>query len=225
VVSVALAVVDCERRDSWWFEQDVNAWTSLAYAAAAAVLVVAVVRGRLPRVLLVLAVATGLEGIGSLLFHGATSDTGHLVHDVGVVAILGFVAGWHAGRLAAAADTGAGAGAAAATAIAVVAWPVASGATTVVAGVSVAVVVASEFLARRRGMPPVVTRPLLVLTAVAAVVWVAGSSGSAVCAEDSWIQWHGLWHVLSAVLIVAWAARAAAAAPAAPTTPPGRVGR
>jgi hypothetical protein len=212
VGSVALAAVDCERRDSWWFEQDVNAWTSLAYAAAAGMLVVAVARGRCPRVVLVLAVATALESAGSVLFHGATSDTGHLVHDVGIVAILGFLAGWHAGRLVGAADTGALVGSVAATAIAALTWPVAPGVTTAVAGAAAAVLVAAEVIARRRRMPPVVTLPLLVLTVVAGGAWVAGSSGSAVCAEDSWIQWHGLWHVLSAGLIVAWAARAAAAA-------------
>jgi hypothetical protein len=40
-------VADCERRDQWFLEQDVNAWTSLACLAVGLVVAVAVVRRRL----------------------------------------------------------------------------------------------------------------------------------------------------------------------------------
>ncbi len=40
---------DCELRDDWLLEQDVNAWSSLAYVAAGLVLAWEVRRARLPR--------------------------------------------------------------------------------------------------------------------------------------------------------------------------------
>jgi hypothetical protein len=98
-VQVAAATSDCELRDDWLLEQDVNAWSSLAYVAAGLLLAWEVGRGRLPRAVLGLAVVTVAEGIGSLLYHGAASDVGQFLHDVPLIGALGFVAGWHVGRL------------------------------------------------------------------------------------------------------------------------------
>ena len=49
--------------------------------------------------------------------------------------------------------------------------------------------------------------PLLVLTAAAVAAWVAGSVDGPLCDASSWAQPHGLWHVLTAVVVVRWAER------------------
>ncbi len=56
--------------------------------------------------MLALAVITIAEGFGSLLYHGAASDFGQFLHDVPLIGALGFVAGWHVGRLSDRADPG-----------------------------------------------------------------------------------------------------------------------
>jgi hypothetical protein len=98
---------DCEAPDGWMLAQDVNAWSSLSYLAAGLGIVVAVVRWRVPRAFLGLAVAIAVEGLGSMLYHGDPTDTAQLLHDAALVASLGFVTGWHVGRLARRADAGA----------------------------------------------------------------------------------------------------------------------
>ena len=61
---------DCETRDDWFLEQDVNAWSSLAYLGAGLILAWEVHRRRLPPAALGLAVAVAAEGVGSLVYQG-----------------------------------------------------------------------------------------------------------------------------------------------------------
>ena len=79
-------------------------------------------------------------------------------------------------------------------------------------GVLVAVVIVAEVLARRRGRPAVWNAPLLALGAGALVVWWAGSPESPVCDGGSWLQPHGLWHTLTALLVLGWVDQASYAA-------------
>ena len=65
---------DCELVDAWLWEQDVNAWSSLAYVVAGLVLAVATNRHRLPRAFYALAAITVVEGVGSLLYHGRSGE-------------------------------------------------------------------------------------------------------------------------------------------------------
>lgn len=207
----AAAAADCERRDEWFLEQDVNAWTSLAYVAAGVLVITIVVRRALPRAFLAFGVLAAAEGTGSFLFHGGSGRLAEYLHDVPLIGIVGFIGGWHAGRLRRPGD--ASTGALAGTAVGIVTGVVAStvGATSVVAAVLVVVVAVSELVARRRGLPRVWSVALIVLAAVSAVTWLAGRTESTVCDEQSWLQPHGLWHVLSALLLLGWFARAATA--------------
>ncbi len=88
----------CERHE-WLVAQDVNTWSSIAYVVAGAVMVLLVICSRLPRAVLALAVASMLEGIGSALFHGGSSDLGQYLHDVPLGATTGFMAGWQVALL------------------------------------------------------------------------------------------------------------------------------
>jgi glycerol-3-phosphate O-acyltransferase / dihydroxyacetone phosphate acyltransferase len=199
---------DCEVRDDWFLEQDVNAWTSLAYVAVGALLLVAVVRRRVSPAFAALAAVVVAEGVGSWLYHGGTGDVAQFMHDVALVGALGFVAGWHVGRLAGGTDRMALVGLAAGVVGGGAVWLVAPGATNVVVAVLVATTVVAEIAARRRGAPAVFTVPLLVLGAVAVAMWWAGTPDSPACDEQSWVQPHGGWHIVTSVLVLAWVDRA-----------------
>ncbi len=192
----------------WW---TANAISASGYLFAAGTLVWGTIAGRLPRHSLVLAAAVALEGVGSSLSHGAGGDGAILVHDLALLAMVGYVAGWHLGRLRHRAPYGAVAGAASATLVGAAAWPWYRGAGSLVAALALATTAVAEVAARRRGAPPVWTGPLLAVAAVAGVAWLAGRSGSPICDPASVIQPHALWHLLTAYLVVAWSFRAAAA--------------
>lgn len=203
--------IDCELHDDWLAGQDVNAWTSLSYLAVGAVIVAVVVRRKLPPAFAALGAVAALEGIGSLLYHGGTGDAVQLVHDMPLIGMLGFLAGWHVGRLGAG-ERRALSGALAGLVVGLVAGAIASvtATTSVVSGAAVLVIVAAELLARRRRLAALWTAPLLVLVALAFAAWLAGTSDSPLCDEQSWLQPHGAWHVLSALVVLAWMDRAAA---------------
>lgn len=202
---------DCEIRDDWFLEQDVNAWSSLAYVGAGLVLLWEVTRHRLPKPALGLALAMAVEGVGSLLYHGTGGDVAQFLHDVPLIAALAFVAGWHVGRLFDASDRGSLAGLVVGVAVASLLWAAAPGATNVTAGVAVAVIAAASLLARRRELTGVWSPPLLILGGVAIATWVLGTPDSPLCDANAWLQPHGFWHVLTAIVALAWADSAYAA--------------
>jgi hypothetical protein len=76
-------------------------------------------------------------------------------------------------------------------------------------------VVAAEVTARARRMAPLWTGPLLLLVGAGLAAWAAGRGGSPLCDPASPFQVHGLWHLLSAMIVPVWANRAAATEPAA----------
>lgn len=210
---VAADDVDCEVRDGWFLGQDVNAWTSLAYLAVGIVIGTVVVRRRLPRAFLALAAAAAIEGVGSLAYHGGQGDVAQFLHDVPLVAALGFVAGWQVGRRgpANAASVGALAGFVVGLAAGAVAWMLDASPNAIVV-VLVPVIVVAELAAWRLRRIRIWNVPLLALGVLAAVTWAAGTSDSPLCDAQSWLQPHGMWHVLSAVVVLVWVDQALAAA-------------
>ncbi len=191
----------------WW---SANAVSAAGYLFAAGTLVWGTIAGRLPRHSLVLAAAVALEGAGSILSHGAGGDGAVLVHDLALLAMVGYVAGWHFGRLGDRAVDGAVAGSVSATLVGAAAWPWYRGAGSLVAALALVTVAVSEVIARRRGAPAVWTGPLLAVAVVAGLAWLAGRTGSPLCDPGSMLQAHAVWHLLTAYLVVAWAFRAAA---------------
>ncbi len=202
---------DCELRDDWFLEQDLNAWSSLAYVAAGVLLAWEVSRSRLPKAVYGLAAMVAVEGLGSYLYHGAASDVSQFLHDVPLIGALAFVAGWHVGRLRGRADAGSLVGLAAGLVVASVLWVVAPDATNATVGVAVGVIVVASLIARRRGMTSVWSGPLLALSVIAVSMWGLGRPDSPVCEADSWLQPHSVWHLLTAIVALAWVDRAYAA--------------
>ena len=116
------------------------------------VVVALVIRRRLRPVFVVLGALAAAEGVGSLLYHGGRGDAAQFLHDVALVAALGFIAGWHVGRLTGRADAGALAGTVVTVAAGSLVWALAPSATNVMVGVLVAATVGAELVARRRGL-------------------------------------------------------------------------
>ena len=204
---------DCEAIDGWGLAQDVGALSSLGYVVAGVALVWLVARRRLPRPTLLLAAMLVLEGLGSLLAHGVGGPGAGLVHDLALAGVAGYLAGWHLGRLRGEATAGAVWGAMVAAVAVVAAWSLdgpAAGAA--IAGAAVAAVAVAEVTARARGAVPVWTGRLLVIAAVAITAWVVGRTGGPLCDPDSLLQFHPVWHLLTAYLVVAWALAAEDAA-------------
>jgi 1-acyl-sn-glycerol-3-phosphate acyltransferase len=211
-------VGDCEAVDGWSLAQDVNAWSSLGYVVAGLVFVVAAARQRVPRSFLALAVAAIVEGVGSVLYHGDPGDVAQFVHDAALVAVLGFISGWHVGRLTGRADAGALVGFAAGAVAGAVGASASAAVTNSFVGAAVVVLVGAEIVARRRRLPAVWNAAIVVLVGIGVLSWVFGTSDSPLCDADSWAQPHALWHLLSALVLLAWVDLAAAAA--MPDRPP-----
>lgn len=207
---------DCELTDTWLWEQDVNAWTSLSYVVAGVVLAVAARRGRLPPAFAALAAVTIAEGIGSLLYHGRSGEAAQALHDLALIGMLGFAAGWHQGRAWGHPDRGALVGLAVALLGGGALWAVRPEATNLLAAVGVGALVAGELASRRRLRTAALGAPVFGLAAIAVPLWLAGREGSPWCRADSLAQWHGAWHVVTAVLVVVWADTATAAVAPAP---------
>jgi hypothetical protein len=203
---------DCEAHDGGLFAQDVNAWSSIVYIVVGAIIAVAVVKRRMPVVFVALAAVLAAEGVGSVLYHGEPSDDARVLHDAAAVAMLGFIAGWHTGRvIRGRAGTGATIGLAAGLVAGIVGGTSSAAVTNGVVAVGIGLVVVAEVTARRRQLVPVPNAAALGLAGVAVLAWMLGTSGSPLCAADSWAQPHSAWHVLSALAVLAWADQAAAA--------------
>jgi hypothetical protein len=77
--------------------------------------------------------------------------------------------------------------------------------TNLLAAVSVAALVVSDLLLHRvGGIDARWYVAALVLLAGAVVFNVLGRSGASTCAPDETLQFHGLWHVLSALALAAY---------------------
>lgn len=209
---------DCERRNDSFLEQDVNAWSSFAYLLVAAVIVRQARRANLPRALDVLALLLALEAIGSVLYHGAAGDVSQALHDIPLVGVLAFLAGWHVGRLRGSAERAALLATGAGVALGAVLFALSPGATNIAVEVLVGTIVIAELVARRRRLAPVWTLSIVALTAVCVGFWLLGTPDSPACDPDSFFQPHGLWHAGTAVVALVWVDRAYAAV--RPESPP-----
>lgn len=206
--AAAVFVGDCEARVGRFWEQGVNSWSSLAYVIAGALLAWAVARGRLPMSALVFAAAVALEGLGSVLYHGTPGTVSHAIHDIALFAIGGFVVGWHLGRLRGVSDAWAVAGTGIGLVVGSSIWLVERSSTNVLVGVSIGLVVLADMAARRRALATVANPALVALGTVSVILWWLGRSESPLCDPESPLQFHAVWHVTSAVLLLGWADRA-----------------
>jgi len=207
VSTLPLGAADCEVVGGGWLAQPVNAWSSLGYAVIGMVLIASM--SRAPRSDRTLRVAFGVlmmaTGVGSFLYHGPQHATAGFVHDVTFLAMLWFLIlmnpalpygftrryAW----------------------IALVSITIAASAvliasphsTNLLTGISVVALIASDVLVRRiGGINGRWYAAALLLLAASLLFNLIGRSGSAACDPDSLIQFHPLWHALSAAALGAY---------------------
>lgn len=214
--SLALTVLreigdsDCEELGTGWLVQPINAISSFAYVVVGAVIVVIALRRRLLDVeTVVFAVLLAAVGLGSVAFHGPQPWGSRFMHDLPILLTVLFMLvhddsllarrrfSWWAFGIAAVVVTGISA-----------ALPDAAAALTAVALVGVAI---SEFLVyrwRRRAIDPRRQVKLYAIVVgvlgIAGATWLLGRTDSPACDPDGVFQFHGLWHVLSAIVFGVW---------------------
>ena len=205
--TLPLGTADCEVVGGGWLSQPVNAWSSLAYAVVGMVLIASV--SQAPRSDRTLRVAFGVlmvaTGLGSYLYHGPQPAAAGFAHDVTFLAMLWWLILMnptlpygHTRRSAW---------------IALVSITIAASAllialphsTNLLTGISIVALIASDVLIRRiGGINGRWYTAALLLLAASLVVNLLGRSGSATCDPDSLIQFHALWHALSAAALGAY---------------------
>ena len=209
---------DCEQiHHLAWLAQPVNAWSSLAFALAGALILVRAVRGdhgRTPE-LAVFALAVGMNSVGSFLFHGFRGDPAHWAHDLCIYAVLAFVAIHAFGTVRAwPRRTTLGAFAVAVAILGIARWA-APAATDVISGLLTFAAVVGESFAWRAGLRPrrsdgptlelMAWTLVLLALGLGGLSFLFGSNASPLCRPNSLFQWHAVWHVLLAAVLVAYA--------------------
>lgn len=202
---------DCELIGSGAIAQPTNTWTSLAYVAAGALVIARSRAWRLERSALVFGGLVITVGVGSVAFHALANSFGQWLHDTSIVGALAFIAGHEVGRLLRRSqETIATASAAVAMVVAGALLAVLPDSTNI--AVALLVVVASVAYGNVRlsgvGWPTWRDVPFVVVAALAVTFFLLGRTSSPACAAGSQFQFHGLWHVATAVLAVMWAATA-----------------
>lgn len=200
-----LGASDCERLRGGVLAQPANS-LSAATLAGFGLALARHHRGHHDHAELVGAVVAA-AGFGSVAYHGPGTRLGLWAHDWTIVAMLGVIALEDVREVrpdlsAVATATYAGAMAAAGTLLVV-----RPDAIRGIAAVASASAFVAELSARRlaRGGTARAHRAAEALMAGAAAAYVAGRTASPLCRPDSWVQWHGLWHTLSGIAMVAWA--------------------
>jgi 1-acyl-sn-glycerol-3-phosphate acyltransferase len=209
-----LAVIgasDCERLGTGLIAQPFNTWTSVAYLLAGGWIIARRRGWGLDQSATVFGALVLANGLGSIAYHAAADSSGRWLHDLSLLGALGFVAGWQLGKLAPQGVIGAGRWATIAAAVVLVVMgvvlvpvPDATDAVVVVL-VAVALVAFVVQRVRTRARPAWSDLPFVLIAAFAIVAFLLGRTGSLACHADAVFQWHGVWHVATAVLAVVWA--------------------
>ncbi|MGI9644410.1 MAG: ceramidase domain-containing protein [Ilumatobacteraceae bacterium] len=200
---------DCEELGAGSLVQPVNAITSFAYVVVGVVVaVVAIRRDRQRTESLVFAVLLAAIGLGSVAFHGPQPTGARLMHDLPILLTALFML-VHDLRLLRPGLTrwAFPAAAVVATVLAAVSADAGVAATGVVL-VAVGLVEVVVYRRRLRPIQPGRQRrwaiAIAVIVAVGGASWLLGRTDSPVCDPDGVFQFHGLWHLVSAIAFGAW---------------------
>jgi hypothetical protein len=207
---------DCEHIGQGLLGQPVNTLSSLAYVAVGALLLRRALTAQESErpVLAVYAVIVAAVGFGSVVFHGPMPSWGRFAHDLAIAAVLAFVIGYDvafARRATRRAGLGGGAAVVGTSAVVLLLSPDASNA--LVSALVVAAVVA-EIAAARSPMGRAVASDLVrapwgwvigvVALGIGAALSALGRTDAPLCEPDSLAQLHGVWHVLTAAVLLVY---------------------
>ncbi len=210
VLQDGIGSTDCETLRDAALAQPVNTVTSLAYVVVGVwVAATAYRRGRLDATAIVFALCLAGIGIGSVLFHGPQPAGSRLLHDLPITLTVVFII-VHDVWLLRGRDralTAFAPLAVAVTALAIISVDLATAATAVGA----AVVAGLEFVIARRRARSITNEGqrrayavIIGVSALGAISYVLGRTGSPTCDPDSPLQFHAVWHLLSATVFAAW---------------------
>ncbi len=206
-VFTTLGAGDCEALSTGWLVQPVAAWTSLAYSVVGLVLILAApsTRDRERPLRITFGLLLVGTGIGSFLYHGPQPEIAGFAHDITFLTALWFLIIVNPARAYGLRRSWAWvalAGASMTAAITLILFPTS---TNILTTVSVVALVVSDLLMHRiGGIDGRWYAAALALFAGALLFNALGRSGASTCAPDDVLQFHGLWHVLSALAFGAY---------------------
>ena len=199
---------DCEHIGQGLLGQPVNAVSTLAYVMAGVFLLCRALAGRpSARLAPALYAATVIGvGVGSAAFHGPMPVWGRFAHDLSIAAVLAVVIGFDASLVRAATVR-----------MTLVIFAVLVGLSAIVLGVSpdASNAVVAVFVGGAAGAELVVIRLASSRATAPTSVWILGATVLTVgavlnglgrtdapfCDPDSVVQFHALWHVLTAFVL------------------------
>lgn len=199
---------DCEHIGEGLLAQPANTLSSLAYVLAGALLFWRALAGRpgtriTPVVYAVMVIGVG---IGSAAFHGPMPAWARLAHDLSIAAVLAFVIAYDVALTrGASANTGlamfVGISGACAAVLAVA--PDAGNAldAVLVAGAVVAEIGVSRSAAGRATTDGRLWIAIVGVVMIGAMLNAVGRTDAPLCAPDSPVQLHAVWHVLTAFVL------------------------
>ena len=205
--TLPLGAADCEIVGGGWLVQPINAWSSLAYAAVGMALIAST--SQAPRSDRTLRVAFGVlmvaTGIGSFLYHGPQPAAAGFAHDITFLAMLWFLILMNPASAYGVSRRHAWIALASVTAAASGVLIASPGSTNVLTAISIVALVTSDLLLHRiGGINGRWYAAALLLFGASLVFNLLGRSGTATCDPDTLIQFHALWHVLSAAALGAY---------------------
>lgn len=207
-MAVRLDLGDCEARRDSFPVQPINTLSSAGLVVVGAAAGIAAHRDTVPnplphRYVEAFSATVAIAGIGSVAYHGMATRPGRYVHDLSNLGVLLFIAGSEAPRLGWARRSAwmipavGGVG----SAVVLGARPEAINA---LAAAGVGSIAALRFSKRRTVSRTRVEQLRIVVVAGALVAYVNGRSSGGACQPDSRLQWHGLWHLLTAGALGLW---------------------
>ena len=216
MAAAGLASSDCERLGDGALAQPVNTLSSLAYLLVGLWIVGLARRSPGRRVeLAVFGAAVALNSVGGLAFHGVQSWGARWVHDLAILAVLGFVVAFGAARLLDRPTRWllrAYAVGLAVLGAVIAAFPgtvqALSGVLAIAAGATEVVEYRHEVPAlRREGVTArrLARLSVLAVLALASAAFLVGRTDAWLCSPDSAFQWHAVWHLLSAAAMALYA--------------------
>ena len=200
-MTTPLGAGDCEAIGDGWLLQPVEAWSSLAFTVVGIILIFAARRSAPPE--RAMRIAFGLlmaaTGIGSFLYHGPQSSGAGFIHDVTFLATLWFVALMDPASSLRIRRRTAWLAFGAVVALIAVALLLAPTSTDVLTAVSVvALVVSGIHMHRIGGINVRWYATALALLALSLIFNLLGRTAASTCDPESLLQFHALWHILSA---------------------------
>ena len=202
---------DCEFLRDEALAQPVNALTSLAYVVVGFLVIARAWVSRRPlAAALVYGICLVGVGLGSVLFHGPQPDGSRVLHDLPILFTVVFIVAYDLSLVSSRVRHPMvlfGVGAVVATMLTIIDPDLGTGAT----GLAVVALAVLEFLVYRRRLRPATTRrqrqgyiTIIVVAAIAGATWLLGRTNSPACDPDAVFQFHGLWHVISALVFGLW---------------------